>query len=643
MRTYREPSEHLVDHLVQIALGLEHLAALRAEDTAAAAQLREQQAHHAAGLAARTEAARTAGMALPIEVVAHRFGLDRDDLALLVAAAVPGLDVGLAARWQALARTQEPERRVHELVELVAPAAGLAALGPARPLVQGRLVRLASSRDWAHEAPLLQRVVTVPECVVAALRGEPALDRAITMVASRRAPAPWADDRAVDAIRAALDGRGLVVTGAATVGKATAIATAAAAFGRSTLVARLDVVAAAGETPHWLDELACQARLLGDVLVLRAGDGFEALPLAMRHQVIAMVERGAAILTTRDADVVREIRAPRVIAVATPSAALQAQVWRAALGARELDAPAVAARCSLPVGEIIEAAATLGPAPTAEDAIDAARARLRHRLGEAASVVTTTLSWADLVVREDVSQRIFEVLAAVHYKQHVLDVWGFGDKLPYGRSISALLSGPPGTGKTMVATLIAKQLGLELFRVDLSKVVSKWLGETEKNLGKVFDEAARVGAVLLFDEADALFGKRTSVRSSNDRNANLEVNYLLQRLEHHDGVVLLTTNLAASIDEAFVRRLRYRIEFPRPEPAEREALWRSMIPARAPLASDVDLGAIAMRFDMAGGYIKNAVVRAAFLAAERGALAIDHDTLLHAAALEWSELGNLPT
>jgi SpoVK/Ycf46/Vps4 family AAA+-type ATPase len=207
--------------------------------------------------------------------------------------------------------------------------------------------------------------------------------------------------------------------------------------------------------------------------------------------------------------------------------------------------------------------------------------------------------------------------------------------------VSALFSGPPGTGKTMVASLIAKELGLELFRVDLSRIVSKYVGETEKNLGRAFDEAENSQAVLLFDEADALFARRTDVKSSNDRYANLEVNYLLQRLESFEGIVLLTTNNASSIDDAFRRRLRFRIEFDTPEAPERKLLWHAMFPADAPLAADVNFDQLAEQFEMSGGYIKNAVVRAAFLAAAAGPTQITHGLLMRAAQLEWREMGRL--
>ena len=212
--------------------------------------------------------------------------------------------------------------------------------------------------------------------------------------------------------------------------------------------------------------------------------------------------------------------------------------------------------------------------------------------------------------------------------------------LKYGNR-HGLVTGATGTGKTMIAGLIAKELGLELFRVDLSRTVSKWVGETEKNLGMAFDEARNARAILLFDEADSLFGKRTEVKSSNDRYANLETNYLLQRIETFEGIILLTTNRETAIDEAFRRRLRFKIEFPAPDLSERELLWRSMIPGTAPLSPEVDFRKLADRFAMTGGYIKNAAMRAAYLAATSEPKVITQALLEKAAALEWEEMGKL--
>jgi SpoVK/Ycf46/Vps4 family AAA+-type ATPase len=233
-----------------------------------------------------------------------------------------------------------------------------------------------------------------------------------------------------------------------------------------------------------------------------------------------------------------------------------------------------------------------------------------------------------------------EVLRFARYKPVLLEEWGFAAKLPYGRGVSAILSGPPGTGKTMVCQLLAHELGYDLYRIDLSQVVNKYIGETEKNLARIFEEAETSHAVLFFDEADSLFAKRTNVTSANDRYANLEVNYLLQRMETFDGVTLLATNLDQGIDEAFRRRVRFSIAFELPEAPERAKLWRSMFPAKAPLAPNIDWESLARQFEMAGGYIKKAVLRASLSAAE-GNRAVTNADLLEAARLEYREMGRI--
>jgi SpoVK/Ycf46/Vps4 family AAA+-type ATPase len=208
-----------------------------------------------------------------------------------------------------------------------------------------------------------------------------------------------------------------------------------------------------------------------------------------------------------------------------------------------------------------------------------------------------------------------------------------------GRGITALFQGPPGTGKTMVAGALASELGIELYRVDLSRVMSKWIGETERNLGAVFSAAEESQAIILFDEADSLFGKRTEVRSSNDRFANLEVNYLLQRLDSFYGIAILTTNLGTSIDPAFKRRLAFRVHFPIPDEEQREQLWRAHLPPTLP-AAGLDLADLARRYPLTGGSVRNCVMRAAFLAAGEGAT-LSQEHLLRAVRLEYRAAGKL--
>src|SRR5258705_12257683 len=208
------------------------------------------------------------------------------------------------------------------------------------------------------------------------------------------------------------------------------------------------------------------------------------------------------------------------------------------------------------------------------------------------------------------------------------------------RGLSALFYGPPGTGKSMVAGLIARELGLELYRVDLARIVSKGLGETEKNLAEVFDAAEDGQVVILFDEADSLFAKRTEVKSSVDRYANLEVNYLLQRLDTFEGVAILTTNLEGSIDQAFKRRMSMRLYFPFPDEDQRTQLWATHVPPNVPRAGGLDFAELARRYPLSGGYIRNSPLRAAFLAAqERRPLCQDH--LVRPVQLEYRELGKL--
>jgi SpoVK/Ycf46/Vps4 family AAA+-type ATPase len=243
--------------------------------------------------------------------------------------------------------------------------------------------------------------------------------------------------------------------------------------------------------------------------------------------------------------------------------------------------------------------------------------RLAHRA--IATRVERLASWDDLIVPEDIADTLHELCARVHHRRTVLEDWGLSGVAATAQGVTALFQGGPGTGKTMAAEVIARALGYELWRVDLSKVVSKWIGETEKNLAAVFDAAEDGEIVLLFDEADSLFGKRTEVKSSNDRNANLETNYLLQRLDSFTGIAILTTNFGTSIDPAFRRRLSVQAQFPFPDEVDRERLWRAHLPRKLPVAGDLDLGALARKYELSGGYIRNAVLRAAYLAASRGA------------------------
>jgi len=338
-----------------------------------------------------------------------------------------------------------------------------------------------------------------------------------------------------------------------------------------------------------------------------------------------------------------------------PSADQRLQLWQAAFPhkshlARSLDLKEVAHQFVLPGGLIRRAAAEATerarrrsarrPRIRYADLVQVCTGLLQHRLSTLAHRVAAGFGWGDMELEEQTTTLLKEMLAFARHKRFIMQDWGFGAKVPYGAGLSALFSGPPGTGKTMAASIIARELGMELFRIDLSRVVNKYVGETEKNLGRIFDEARESNAVLLFDEADSLFSKRTDVRSSVDRYANLEVNYLLQRMEDHDGVTILTTNMEASLDDAFKRRLKFNVPFPFPDHRTRARLWRLIIPTQASLDTDVDYTKLGREFEMTGGHIKNAVLRAAILAASDGS-SIGYKHLHRAALQEYREMGKL--
>jgi SpoVK/Ycf46/Vps4 family AAA+-type ATPase len=222
----------------------------------------------------------------------------------------------------------------------------------------------------------------------------------------------------------------------------------------------------------------------------------------------------------------------------------------------------------------------------------------------------------------------------------VLVDWGFNRRISLGKGLTALFAGPPGTGKTMAAEVIAGELGLDLFTIDLSSVVSKYIGETEKNLERIFTAAAEADAILFFDEADALFGKRSEVRDAHDRYANVEIAYLLQRMERYEGLAILATNLSRHLDEAFSRRLQFVVEFPFPGEAERERIWQRCFPPEAPRSPAVDPVELARRFPLPGGNIKNIVLHAAYLAAAADA-PIGPAQLWQAADREYRKLGKV--
>ncbi len=273
---------------------------------------------------------------------------------------------------------------------------------------------------------------------------------------------------------------------------------------------------------------------------------------------------------------------------------------------------------------------------------EAARAQSDQSLGSLAVKVNTIYTWDDLVLPAPTLGQIKEIAAAIKYRHVVYSQWGFERRIASGKGLKVLFAGTSGTGKTMTAGVIARELRLDLYKIDLSGIVSKYIGETEKNLDRIFRASHSSNAILLFDEADALFGKRSEVKDAHDRYANIEVAYLLQKMEEHEGAVILASNLSKNIDDAFSRRMHYIVEFPLPDEVHRERLWRGMFPAEVPLGEDVDFRFLARQFPIAGGDIKNVALDAAFLAAQDGWI-ITMKQLINAMARQMLKQGRIPS
>ena len=314
----------------------------------------------------------------------------------------------------------------------------------------------------------------------------------------------------------------------------------------------------------------------------------------------------------------------------TPSFSQTAQLWREALSnRRDADhlASELANKFQLSGGQINDAvrnAVTRSkwweakPRLTQHELAIACRLLSNRKLASLAQRIVPHYRWEDIVLPAECLTQLREICGTVRHRKTVYDDWGFDRKLAMGKGLNILFAGPSGTGKTMAADVIAGELGLELYKIDLSTVVSKYIGETEKNLARIFSEAETSNAILFFDEADALFGKRSEVRDAHDRYANIEISYLLQRMEQYRGVVILATNLPTNMDEAFVRRMHFSVEFPFPDETFRRRIWEQIWPKQTPRCTTVDLDFMAQQVEVAGGNIRNIALAAAFLAANDG-------------------------
>jgi hypothetical protein len=379
-------------------------------------------------------------------------------------------------------------------------------------------------------------------------------------------------------------------------------------------------------------------------------EGLEDIEPAERGRLLRAIEqrpeRTVLAAPTRTAALALGERTVLLVESAAPSFAERRQAWADLTGAP--DTGDVAAKFRLSMNQIVEAAEVARLAATARGAerpegVDldlGARQASSSRLGELAARLPPGYRWEDLVVPERQRELLQSISAYLRHRDRVLSDWGYERTVARTQGLKVLFAGESGTGKTMAAQVLAAELGLEIFRVDLATTVSKYIGETEKNLDRIFGAAEGSNAILFFDEADALFGKRSEVGDSHDRYANIEVAYLLQKMEGYPGAVILATNFRRNIDDAFVRRLDFVIDFPFPEAEDRRRIWERVLPDEAPKAEDIDLGFLAEKFKLSGGAIRNCSLAGAFQAADEDApISMRH--LVRAVAQEYGKQGRL--
>ncbi|MFC4555545.1 ATP-binding protein [Georgenia faecalis] len=600
----------------------------------------------------RADAAEAAGARLRLRALARAFGLDALDVELLLVALACDLD----ARFEQLfgyLNDDVTRRRPSVAVALALCGLPLAS-APARarvlhgPLVTGGLVTV---EDGDRSLP--GRSLRAPDRVVGHLLGDDAPDPALAGVLADDVPdLPWGD--AEPLARALAAGARLVYLRQPATGSGRVLAVEALGrTGRHALVVDLARLAAE-PAPAGLARLAVrEARLTGAGLVAVGADVLR--EARDRPALLApLLTEDLPVLVVGECtwDPAWSARPPLLADVPASTAAERGRLWAHALAGAglpaDVDEAAATAQFRLRPEQVARAAeaaraqARLNPdgRVRAAEVRAGARAENGTALERLAHRVDPAVGWADLVLPPAVRTALHEVALRARHRERVLGDWRMRPGGGRGHGVAALFAGDSGTGKTMSAEVVAADLGLELYVVDLATVVDKYVGETEKNLERIFSAAAGVNAVLLFDEADAVFGKRSEVKDAHDRYANIESAYLLQRMESFDGLAILATNLRANIDEAFTRRLDVVVDFPLPDPGHRRALWDRCLGPELPRGDDLDLDFCARAFEMAGGAIRSAAVTAAYLAAaDGGAVLMRH--LVVAVQREYRKLGRL--
>ncbi len=629
---------------------------------------------------------------LGVEILAQRFGLGELDLEILLLGAATEVFTQVreaVGQWPGVPGYKPTLRMVQDLWGPVyGPATIRARFGPDSPLLSGHLVEFTDHQPWDDSTSAAESEFQVPDRVVRFLLGERGFDSSLGLYARLAEPTVGFEDlhmprRAPDALRALIEEVGLhesggepwwgrflrhgpllvVAMGPLGSGRFALCEAAAKAMGYRVIEVDMQALGNEGEEyGPYLNRLLREATLQRAMPVfVNCGrfvpdDDFDEQGFWILSRKLERFGGPAGLCLDKPLNF-DKLPANRRIFRAdldVPPAVYRKDIWLEMLPeegvADDVDVWTLAKIFNFGGGGIqellreatVQALTRGGPSAllTMEDLMSAGREIQSRRMGKLTRRMLPKTTLDDLIVPPRVRKAIEEIISTIRLRHIVLQDWGFGEKISTGKGMSALFSGPPGTGKSMAAKVISRECGMNLFRVNLAMVVSKWVGETEERLAKLFEQAKESHSILLFDEADALFAKRSKVKSAQDKYANLEVNFLLQEVESFEGVVILTTNLEAMIDKAFKRRINFRVYFPKPDPELRLEIWKAHMPPKAPFSDDIDWRALAEDFDFTGGYIKNAMLRAAQRAAEQDGI-ITHELLCQAAEAEMAETGRV--
>jgi AAA+ superfamily predicted ATPase len=653
-------------------------------ESAEAQRLRSESENLGQEIAARSSESMELGVALSLCEIEKRFGLTPFDTDVLLVCLAPELDLKYERLYAYLQDDVTNKRPTIDLVfRLFCETPNQRAQARARftgqaPLFRHQLVSLNGEENGSF----LSRPLKLDERIVRYLLEIDLLDEAIAPFSRLIRPSAALEDVLLpeeekanllavfesmvrfDAAAENDGARGLVFHGPPGVGRKYAAEALCGSAGLDLLVADLAQLPASS-LKALIVRVFREARLRGAAVYLENAEVLladqEPPPFA-RHSLLQAMEtfQGLVFLgsakpwrasTPREAQYLVNFHFP------TPTYDARRTLWQRLIshsygpGAVSEDGiETIAGKFQFTAGKIHQALAETGHRAimrrqssleiTMEDISRSCRSQSTTNLANLAQKIKPLYRWDDIVLPPDTLHHLKEICLHVKHRQRVFAEWNFDRKISLGKGASALFAGPPGTGKTMAAEIIAHELGLDLYKIDLSTVVSKYIGETEKNLSRIFQEAEQSNAILFFDEADALFGKRSEVKDSHDRYANIEINYLLQKMEEYEGIVILASNFQKNIDEAFTRRLRFIVEIPFPDRNYRARIWRNIFPAEMPRSKDLEFDFLAGKFEITGGHIKNIALSAAFLAAENsGIVSMKH--IIRATRREFQKMGRV--